>query len=304
MKFSVLLCVYNSKKDAIIYTLDSIVEQNIGEFEIIICDDGSANAPDAEFYKDYFEKKGFDSYKFSFLEKNSGTVRNIIAGLSMSEGRYIKIIGPGDALADENVLRTVYDAMEKDGSVVAYGPMRVFTIAHGVRTFRDDIRVPLMGGLYADPLSADKAKKCMIVYGDNISGAQAFHEAGYCKWLMDTVSKAVTYMEDIGLYIPLLDGKGITFVDKPVILYEGGSGISTSSSNRFAQLLEKDRQNFLSYLSEAYPDNKYVINSISFNKIDGSSGGRLKKALKKAAVDPYWLVFRSKVSRSVYLNSL
>ena len=304
MKFSVLLCVYNSDPDAVVYTLDSIVSQDIGGFEVIICDDGSKD-PRRQFYIDYFAERGFKDYKLSLLEKNGGTVRNIIAGLSVAEGKYIKTIGPGDALADSKVLRTVYETMEKDRSVVSYGPMRVFVFDEaGSRVFRDEIKVPGMGGIYAQTEKTGLAKRCMVSYGDGISGAQVFFEADYCRRLMEEVSRTVVYMEDIGIYIPMLEGERFSYIQSPVVLYEGGSGISTSGNSRFAGLLMKDKENFMEYISAKYPDDPSVKLGCRMLAIEQSSGSRPEKLMRKALADPRWLLFRAKVTAKTSLGSL
>ena len=303
MKFSVLLCVYNSRPDAVVYTLDSVMAQKIDGLQIVVCDDGSAD-PRKQFYIDYFAAHGFKDYILSLLEKNGGTVRNVMAGLKLAEGKYVKPIGPGDALADENVLQTVYDAMERDKSRVAYGPMKVFTLEDGRRVYHDEIQVPTVGDLYSKPECHEKAKRCIITYGDSISGAQAFAERNYCIELMERVAKTVVYTEDIGYYLSVLDGERLTYIATPVILYEAGSGISTSGSSRFMELLIKDRKCFIEYLKQEYPDEKCVKLLKKFDAIDDTAGSRLEKLIRKTLADPKWLSFRSKLAAHPNLQSL
>ncbi len=303
LKFSVLLCVYNSRPEAVVYTLDSIMSQKTDGLQVVVCDDGSAD-PRRQFYTDYFAAHGFKDYTLSFLEKNGGTVRNMIAGLKVSAGKYVKPIGPGDALADENVLDTVYNAMEAGHSRIAYGPMRVFTLDGTNRVFHDEIRVPTMGDLYAKPERLSQAKRCMVSYGDNISGAQMFLEREYFLELLERTVKTVVYTEDIGLYLSVLDGERLTYIATPVILYEAGSGITTSGNSRFMELLIKDRKCFIEYLKQEYPDEKCVKLLKKFDAIDDTAGSRLEKLIRKTLADPKWLSFRSKLAAHPNLQSL
>ena len=299
MKFSILLCTYNSDLQSVKYTLDSVISQSLDEFEIIVCDDGSRDSH-GSFYEEYFREQGFKNYSFSFLEQNRGTVRNMLSGAALAKGRYIKPIGPGDALADPDVLKDMYSLMEQTGASLGYGPMKAFYMQDGAQVFKENVQVPVSGDLYSKG-ATDDAKRRMIAYGDNISGSQLFYEKDCFVRLLADASETVVYMEDIAQYQALLEGQGFAYLPRPVVLYETSAGISTSGSSRFAKLLQKDRAQFLDALLKKYPEEKCIKTRKKMEQIDLSTSKRIVKLLKKAIADPKWLRFRSDASKYNYL---
>ncbi len=300
MKFSVLLCTYNADEESVIYTLDSLVSQTLTEKEIIVCDDGSKD-PMGDLYRRYFDAHRFSDYKLSFCPVNGGTVKNILAGLDLAEGEYIKPIGAGDALADPDVLRDMYDLMDQEKSSLGYGPMRLFTVKDGDCVFRENVQVPVSGDLYAKG-SSSLARRRMIGYGDNISGSQLFYEAAYFRKLMKKLSECVVYTEDLSQYLALLEGRRFSYLDRAVILYEGASGISTAAKSSFDKLLKKDRDSFLSMLEKDFPGEKSVKIRKKMEDADSSASGRAGKAVRKILADPGWAAFRFAASRHGYIR--
>jgi glycosyltransferase involved in cell wall biosynthesis len=307
MKFSVLLCTYRSAWENIVFTLDSLLSQTMGDYEIIVCDDGSEDTHE-ELYRAYFAVHGFTSYCFSFRRENGGTIKNIMAGLAVAKGKYVKPIGAGDALSTCEVLEKVFETMEREHGRMAYGVMRVFVNTQGERTFRDDIRVPLMGGMYADPENIRQTKRNIVVYGDNISGAQLFYQTAFFRELMERTSPAAIYMEDLCQYLAVLDGERILYLNEPVVDYEGGTGISTADNSGFRALIRRDRETFLNYLRREYPEEKCIQTRLRMNRIDATDkntvGVRIAKLFRKLAVDPRWLVFRIRIAGYHHLDSL
>ena len=121
MKVSVIVCSYNSNVDKLKYTLDSIVTQTMDDYEVIVCDDGS-KCNNQEFLMEYFSDKSVN-YKLVLNEENKGTVENILSGIKVSEGEYIKPIGTGDRFSEAEALEKVYGFMKEKEAVIAYVDM-------------------------------------------------------------------------------------------------------------------------------------------------------------------------------------
>lgn len=120
-RFSVIVpCYKNSQylQDCI----DSIIEQDYDEIELIVAEDGGGNF-DADYFRHYIEnnkKENVVRYEVYSNECNYGTVKNLNHALKKSTGRYIKLIAADDILATSNVLSGVAPAIEKssDGCIV------------------------------------------------------------------------------------------------------------------------------------------------------------------------------------------
>lgn len=109
MKISVIIPVYNVE-DYLSKCLDSIVNQNFNDYEIIIIDDGSIDNSH-QIILEY--KRKFPDKIVSIKKKNEGqaVARNI--GIEMARGEYILFVDSDDYIACDT-LRTVYDYAEKD----------------------------------------------------------------------------------------------------------------------------------------------------------------------------------------------
>ena len=104
-KISIVIPMFNSEK-YIQACIDSILEQNFKDFEIIIVDDCSTDRS-AEIVK------GFKDNRIKFIQrgKNSGagSARNL--GIELSRGKYIEFIDSDDLIL-QDTLRMMYDAAE------------------------------------------------------------------------------------------------------------------------------------------------------------------------------------------------
>ena len=103
MKCSVIVACYNPILSKVKFTLKTILQQDIKDIEIILVDDGSK---DNQFQavEQYLVQNNFKNYKFVANKINQGTVKNIISGLNVCTGRYIKLLSPGDGFYSSDVV--------------------------------------------------------------------------------------------------------------------------------------------------------------------------------------------------------
>ncbi|MGL4849517.1 MAG: glycosyltransferase family 2 protein [Clostridium sp.] len=115
-KLSVIIPVYNVKS-YIIETLESLYNQTLKEFELILIDDGSTDGT-YEILKEY-EKK-YENIKL-IKQENSGPSIARNKGLKIATGEYIVFVDSDDLLPEDSLEYRYNIAKEKDSDVVICG---------------------------------------------------------------------------------------------------------------------------------------------------------------------------------------
>lgn len=120
-KVSVVIPCYKVEK-YIKRCLDSILKQNLDDFEIICVNDGSPDNT-VNILKEYQNKLG-DNFKI-IDKKNEGVWKARFSGIDVASGEYIAIVDSDDYV-DENYLSKLYNTAKKEKSdIVVCGFMRV-----------------------------------------------------------------------------------------------------------------------------------------------------------------------------------
>lgn len=113
MKVSVIVPVYNVEK-YLEKCLDSLVNQDFSDYEIIIVNDGSPD--NSQKIIDKYVKK-YDFIK-SFIKENGGLSSARNYGIDKSCGNYLAFVDSDDYV-DKNFLKELYSAITKDKSDIA-----------------------------------------------------------------------------------------------------------------------------------------------------------------------------------------
>lgn len=100
---SVIVTVYNKEK-YIANCLDSILNQTLDDFEVVLIDDGSTDSS-ANIYNEY--AKNNSKIKI-FYQKNQGHSAARNAGITHSKGKYIMWVDADDYLCNDNALEMMY----------------------------------------------------------------------------------------------------------------------------------------------------------------------------------------------------
>ena len=230
-------------------TIKSIITQSFDEYELIIADDGSKEKYLDEI-EQYLQKNHFERYFFAPSDENVGTVKNILRALEYADGEIVKCIGAGDLFHDENALKIVYTAMKKDQAKWAFGEMAGYCIENGVIKNKNFF-APLEKYPYKlNQLSLIRKK--IIVCHEYISGAAMFFQKNYLYLFLKKIEDCVIYAEDIIQVLIMLEDPNVLYIKDKLILYEIGSGISTTSKG--STLVDKDIDRFDKYLMENYAD--------------------------------------------------
>ncbi len=108
--FTIVLPIYNAKK-YIKETIDSIMNQDFNDFELLLVDDGSSDGS-GEIAKHIASLYGNAKY---FKKANGGICNARNYGLKKSSGRYIMFCDHDD-IFEPQILRSVYDILKKKKS--------------------------------------------------------------------------------------------------------------------------------------------------------------------------------------------
>jgi glycosyltransferase involved in cell wall biosynthesis len=116
---SIIVLSYNNSS-YIFDTINSILQQNYENIELIITDDGTEGF-NKQMYVDYILKNGKENITNLIVHRNEvnlGTVKNVNNAIKMSKGEYIKIIAADDVLYDRNVISSFVAYFEKTDSII------------------------------------------------------------------------------------------------------------------------------------------------------------------------------------------
>lgn len=270
IKVSVCVLTYNPSWNKLIDTIESILNQKNVPFEIIVADDGSVENHQ-ERLKQYFDSKDFHNYVLVYSEKNHGTVTNVHNAISHSNGQYIKLISPGDLLFGENILSMWTNALEKSGRKWSFCKAIYYEMQAGNKVAIRTKTSPLMMKYYMENCEK-KMRWYNFVDMDTILGAATLCETSMMMEYIELINGNVVYVEDTIYRMMLFHGIMPYFFCENAVLYEYGSGVSTTSNPIWMNRIRQD------YISS---------NDIIFDNTDNYDPFQLKmiKAHKIAIVE-------------------
>ena len=261
---SVIVCCYNPDFEKLKKTLLSIENQDYPYFEVIISDDGSMVDYFDEL-KQWVEKKGWRNIKYNFLPSNVGTVKNILNACKIAQGEFVKTISPGDFLFDKYSLSYYMDAFLNKKADFVYGKFVYFDLNGNV--------IRNTSPRFKSTFNPKKLKHNLVIYEDMILGAVVALRRKLEIEYLSSLDNSVRLLEDAPLEIlSVINKKNIVCINKPLVWYEYGSGVSTNpnSQNR----IEKEFDSLYQHLYSNYGDNKLIRKAFKFRQL---SGRKLKK---------------------------
>lgn len=238
MDVSVIIVTYNSVWEKLELTLISSVRQKNISLQIIIADDGSESVYHKEIEQLMLKYK-FYNYKIISKSVNQGTVLNIANGLKYADGFYTKTIAPGDYFYDELSLYKWCKFMKDNHIKVSFGNA-IFYRKFNLMEFIKIKGSPVNKYLYHQNQKRNKIFVDYIVANDTILGAAQMMETSLIKEYIQLISNKVIYAEDYMLRIMIFDGIKVCYYPSIVIMYEYGTGISTSQNDKWKKILQKD----------------------------------------------------------------
>ena len=238
------------REEMVIETEDNIMTLNSNTNEFI-----SYVNKKEEFLKNEFSKEetkniadcifadlnicNVNDYKLVFNPVNKGTVYNTYSGLLAAEGKYIKFISPGDMLYKDDTLKCWFSFMESKSlgwsfsDVIYYKKNNDNIIPIEVNTHPQNVFIYESG-------DDNDIRWQYFVLSDTAVGASMLClrelQLKYCKEILGRV----IYAEDNIWRMMMFDGITGGFYNAHTILYEWGSGVSTSNSSIWEERLHND----------------------------------------------------------------
>jgi glycosyltransferase involved in cell wall biosynthesis len=225
VEVSVIMATYNPSWEKCVFTLDSVIGQKDMNFELIIVDDGSSDNLFSA-YEIYFSNIGFSRFKLIDHKENQGTVKNYTDGLKAAEGKYIKLISPGDALFNDNSLSDWLSALKASGRTWSFADAIYYSVADDKPRIMKSTAVPRLIDCYLDH-DSPKCRWNYTVLEDIPLGAAILCERDVFGSYLDQITGHVIYSEDLSYVLMMFDGIEPFYYDVPCIFYEYGCGVST-----------------------------------------------------------------------------
>ena len=262
--FTVLLLTYNSDWVKIKQTLLSIIEQENVSFEIVISDDGSKeNNSDKIIH--FFEENNFTKFKIVQNQNNQGTVQNILSGLKVVSGEFVKPISPGDFFYSKDSLKKAYDYILKDNKQASayFGRTAYYSLNDNKPIIQTGLSHPHDIRPYQKQ-NYRKIKRNYFIRHDTILGASVIYHTEAFKNHLLNLSDFVKFAEDYSLISILASNQKIKLITNETntedffIWYESATGISTQKQSKWHEILYSELEKTFRYLYE----NKLISHSI------------------------------------------
>lgn len=252
---SIIIVTYNADWNKLKETLDSIIKQESVSLEIIIADDGSIVNHNSELIE-YFSEKSVSNYKMIMNDKNRGTVCNLISGVEVATGEFVKCISPGDALLRTDTLSKWIKFMDVNDLIWSFSDSIYYKNIDGKKEILkcmahpNDIKPYIMG----------KFNKCRwnyVVLDDIALGAAVICKTDIEYQYLKIIENKVKYAEDNIWRLMMFDGVRCKYYQDNTMWYEYGEGVSTSNNSMWLKRLSNDWEN-----------TSQIILNTSVNEID------------------------------------
>lgn len=298
---TVLMINYRPQKDKVFNTLRSILLQENVKMQIVVADDGSDNNMFKEI-EELFQQYQFNDYVLVANETNQGTTLNFYSGLVMAKGKYLKGISPGDYLYSGTTLSKWVEFMETGHYDCSFGDAVFYKNENeAVLPLERKYGNPVIPSMY-DVNKYDEKwiyLSCFVLE-DNILGASYFCKTELIKKYIQPLLGKVKYLEDALYRMMLLDHIQSVHYAESVIVYEYGTGVSTTSNNVWKQRVLADKTEINKILLSEFGTNPFCR---KFSRFVATSHaiGKPNTILRMMAVFPK--AFCLKIYRGILLRS-
>lgn len=122
MKFSIIICTFNAA-GRLPKTLDSILAQTFGDFEVVVVDGASSDGTQ-KVIEEYEQK--FNGKLKWISEPDSGLYNALNKGVKMANGKFLNVVGAGDWLEKDALEQAEKYAEKYPEADAVYGKTRVW----------------------------------------------------------------------------------------------------------------------------------------------------------------------------------
>lgn len=255
IKLSIIIPIYNGEK-TINKCLDSIINQNLNDIEIILVNDGS-NDNTEKICNEY--KKKYNYIKL-INQKNSGVSAARNKGLEKSVGKYITFVDSDDFISNYYHKNMIHHMEEKESDIIISGMNKVIIDLNG--NISKDKHV-------VNPMDLNKEEFCKLFFELNKNNMLM----GPCNKLYKSeIAKKIRFDEErISAEDYIYNLNYYIYCNKVSIVEEYGynyvknnNSITNTLDNKYSEIYEIN--NSLEY--RELTTNLYLQNGISKDKIN------------------------------------
>ena len=296
---TVIVAQYNPDKIKLLRTLRSIIRQINVNIQIVIADDGSG----IDWFQDA-EKLLLDcqikDYVFCKNKTNQGTVINVWNGLMKAKYNSVTLISPGDYFYDNTAIHDAIEMKTNGEYVFLFGKPAPFHWNGNEVVLRNRL-FPCYLAPYREFMQTnryEKIQKYRTLFYDGMAGPGTFWDKELLLSYLKRVLNKVIYIEDIVTIFAVLDKKKIGFLDRFLVWYEIGSGVSSSKSQKWIDAINHDKTVFYDIAAEYHPESRNVRRARLLQAIENIGGIRAK--LLKPVLFPdrfFYLLFHDVLFR-------
>tara|TARA_B100001109_G_scaffold153743_1_gene125141 strand:- start:40 stop:876 length:837 start_codon:yes stop_codon:yes gene_type:complete len=255
MKVSVIIPTFN-RFSLISRAIDSVLNQTIKPFEIIVVDDGSSD----NTYT--FIKNNYKSVKL-IKQNNLGVSKARNVGIKNSSGDWIALLDSDDEWKKNKLEVQIKSLSEYDYYSVCH--TNEIWIRNGIRVNQKKRHQKYGGDIFDKCLDICRISPSSIIFKKNI-----INEVG---WFDESLS----ICEDYDLWLRIMANYKILFIDKPLINKYGGHSDQLSKSVKGIEAYRiKSLENLLSN-TKLIKDYKVLTIKMLITKLDIYKKGLLKR---------------------------
>ena len=200
MNISVVIPTYN-RVELLKRSIDSVINQTIKPFEIIIVDDGSNDGTEA------MVKKKYDSLKL-IKQKNKGASAARNTGIKASSGEWICFLDSDDEWKNDKLEKQI-TAVANNSDYKFFHSNEIW-IKNGKRINQKKKHKKYGGDIFKKCLDMCRISPSSVLINKNI-----FEEIGF-------FNEDLVVCEDYELWLRICDQYKVFFIDEPLIIKYGG----------------------------------------------------------------------------------
>lgn len=287
-KVSVVVVTYNPSEKKLRDTLKSILLQKNIAYQIVIADDGS-RTPRQDVSEALFAQCGFTDYEIVANPQNRGTVYNVLSGVERSTGQYVKVISPGDMLNGEDILYNWVADMEKENAQLSFSDAVCYGAEDGQFQLVQGTAHPKNITCYLEKDIA-QIRRNYLIFDDLMLGAAIVCRRDVLLDYLRQIAGKVVYAEDNAYRLMVYDKIPMHYFAAEAVIYELGTGISTSGNDIWMQRLSKDWNACTQLLLARCTGKDPIDNELRLC----AKGGFARKAVK------LWCILTNKKTRQAW----
>lgn len=233
---SVPVITYNSAK-FIIETLESVKSQTYPNIELIVSDDGSMDGT-VQLCRDWIEQNNSRFYRVKLLtvEHNTGTAGNMNRAEAECRGEWVKSIAGDDILIIDCISNCVQYVQTHADVRFLFGKISKIDVKGNPCDIND---YPFDYSFFS--LSSEEQLYRLVYQWNCIPASTFFYHRDSMKKICVRNDERIPLLEDWPKWINLLSkGAIFSFIDKPLVEYRVGQGLSTGiKSVRYYESVRK-----------------------------------------------------------------